>query len=167
MKECSAQDCGDQNYAKNLCRSHYDKARYSTDISKRREKCRAWYEANKEKHKTRRKELYLLNPEAARAQRHRRRQLSTSAVSEYDLMDAVDWRKFISKDPCFYCGATAGPFHVDHMLPISKGGLEVWTNLVNSCASCNLRKGAKTAEEFEEILKSEESKTCDQTSHET
>lgn len=35
-------------------------------------------------------------------------------------------------------------FHVDHLIPVSKGGPE-WelSNLELSCAPCNLRKGAK------------------------
>ncbi|MFD9918655.1 HNH endonuclease [[Kitasatospora] papulosa] len=42
---------------------------------------------------------------------------------------------------CFYC---EGPFeHLDHFIPIAKGGAHVIHNLVPACADCNLRKSDK------------------------
>ena len=42
---------------------------------------------------------------------------------------------------CAYCG---GPFeHLDHFVPLSLGGTDEASNLLPSCASCNLRKNAK------------------------
>jgi hypothetical protein len=29
----------------------------------------------------------------------------------------------------------------DHLVPISRGGLNEWTNVVTACSSCNTRKG--------------------------
>jgi 5-methylcytosine-specific restriction endonuclease McrA len=43
---------------------------------------------------------------------------------------------------CRYCGDTAGPFHVDHVVPIAMGGSNRNRNLVLACSSCNGRKGA-------------------------
>lgn len=50
---------------------------------------------------------------------------------------------------CFYCdtGCDEG-FHVDHFIPLSKGGAHVLTNLRIACASCNLKKNAKMPDEF-------------------
>lgn len=45
---------------------------------------------------------------------------------------------------CFYCGCDcAAGFHVDHFIPLAKGGTHVLTNLRMSCPGCNLRKSAK------------------------
>jgi hypothetical protein len=41
---------------------------------------------------------------------------------------------------CRYCGNQSGPFHIDHVYPVSKGGATSLENLVTSCASCNLKK---------------------------
>lgn len=43
---------------------------------------------------------------------------------------------------CRYCGATAveSLLHVDHVVPEASGGTDDPTNLVSSCASCNLGK---------------------------
>ena len=47
---------------------------------------------------------------------------------------------------CMKCGLqlTIKKFHIDHIIPISKGGAE-WdlNNLELSCQTCNLRKGNK------------------------
>lgn len=42
---------------------------------------------------------------------------------------------------CCYCDARAE--HLDHVVPISKGGADAEHNLVPSCAACNLDKGAQ------------------------
>ena len=49
---------------------------------------------------------------------------------------------------CQYCGAEDGPFHLDHVIPVSRGGDHGMHNLVVACARCNLSKGAKTPEEW-------------------
>lgn len=43
---------------------------------------------------------------------------------------------------CVYCGRSAPDvvLHVDHIVPVSKGGTDDLTNLVTSCADCNLGK---------------------------
>lgn len=45
---------------------------------------------------------------------------------------------------CRYCGTGLGPFHVDHVVPISQGGSNSARNLVLACDTCNTRKGART-----------------------
>lgn len=55
----------------------------------------------------------------------------------------LGWRHAQPK-VCFYCGAEcATNFHVDHFMPLSKGGQHVLTNLRIACPGCNLRKNAK------------------------
>lgn len=49
---------------------------------------------------------------------------------------------------CEYCGSKKGThnnviLHVDHIIPVSKGGKNNICNLVTSCEKCNLGKGAK------------------------
>lgn len=43
---------------------------------------------------------------------------------------------------CQYCGAKAPSveLHVDHIVPVSKGGTNDLSNLVTACAECNLGK---------------------------
>lgn len=42
---------------------------------------------------------------------------------------------------CTYCNARAE--HIDHVVPLSRGGQHSIGNLTGSCASCNLSKGSK------------------------
>lgn len=47
---------------------------------------------------------------------------------------------------CQYCGRTLGDLRPrealtrDHVIPISRGGLNVWGNVVTACSPCNTRK---------------------------
>lgn len=49
---------------------------------------------------------------------------------------------------CVYCGSVDGPFHLDHVIPASRGGASRVDNLVVACLPCNLSKGAKTPSEW-------------------
>lgn len=49
---------------------------------------------------------------------------------------------------CIYCGDEGGPFHLDHKVPVSKGGLSVLSNLFVACRGCNLSKGSRSLEEW-------------------
>ena len=50
---------------------------------------------------------------------------------------------------CQYCGFGFGASDLtfDHITPRSRGGITSWTNVITSCASCNLAKGSSTLEE--------------------
>jgi len=39
-------------------------------------------------------------------------------------------------------------YHIDHAVPLSKGGTNDIDNLVFACTRCNSRKGAKTCEDY-------------------
>jgi 5-methylcytosine-specific restriction endonuclease McrA len=52
---------------------------------------------------------------------------------------------------CFYCHIEVKRginLHLDHKLPLSRGGSHTIDNLVPACQTCNLKKGTKTVEEF-------------------
>ncbi len=49
---------------------------------------------------------------------------------------------------CAYCGATSGPFALDHITPWSRGGPDTVENLPVSCRPCNSSKSDKTPEEW-------------------
>lgn len=44
---------------------------------------------------------------------------------------------------CAYCGCAVTKVHIDHVVPIAKGGKHEIGNLAVSCQSCNLSKGSK------------------------
>ncbi|HXE57732.1 MAG TPA: HNH endonuclease [Gemmatimonadales bacterium] len=54
---------------------------------------------------------------------------------------------------CQYCGRTQDELRQrecltrDHLVPLSRGGTNEWTNVVTACSSCNTRKGNHLPEE--------------------
>lgn len=50
------------------------------------------------------------------------------------------------KHRCVYCGGK--PETIDHVLPRSRGGQHVWTNVVAACQKCNHKKGSRLLAEL-------------------
>lgn len=90
--------------------------------------------------------VMLLEPHSRGVQRsdalspsERRQQL----IAAYGQPDARGKRKAV----CAYCGTVTGMFVVDHIVPQSRGGTDIWSNLVLACKACNDRKADRTPEE--------------------
>jgi 5-methylcytosine-specific restriction endonuclease McrA len=50
---------------------------------------------------------------------------------------------------CLYCGHEFGRHALtrDHVVPVSRGGRDVWENVVCACINCNSRKGGRTPQQ--------------------
>lgn len=83
---------------------------------------------------------------ASTYERNRRARIAgaTGTHSQKDILGMLA----SSGGKCFYCGAAAGRYHVDHKTPLCRGGANSLDNLAISCKECNLRKGSKTSDEF-------------------
>jgi hypothetical protein len=67
----------------------------------------------------------------------------TTVYTDREILYARD--KYL----CAYCGQEFN-YHkltIDHVMPQSRGGKNVWVNCVTACKSCNHSKGDKTPEE--------------------
>jgi 5-methylcytosine-specific restriction endonuclease McrA len=77
-------------------------------------------------------------------------QLWKDSIRVYDgrRLPAADWeivRTIVfARDEytCVYCGSEER-LHVDHRIPVSRGGSNGFDNLVTACAPCNQSKGPK------------------------
>jgi hypothetical protein len=50
---------------------------------------------------------------------------------------------------CVYCGnSERSKLTIDHVIPQSKGGKNVWDNVVTACRSCNLQKADLSLKDF-------------------
>lgn len=52
------------------------------------------------------------------------------------------WNTIKSKGICYYCGTKVDPSEItmDHVIPISQGGMSSKSNIVPACKSCNNKK---------------------------
>ncbi len=50
---------------------------------------------------------------------------------------------------CLYCGQEIRRQHLtrDHVVPLSRGGRDIWENVVAACFHCNSRKGGRTPQQ--------------------
>ena len=107
------------------------------------EREKQYRENNKELVRARQKSWRLRNPEAFKQynnlRRARRLANKTYKVTKKEIA------KLLSM-PCFYCGQKSE--HIDHRLPISRGGSHSIGNIVGACASCNQSKHNKTVMEW-------------------
>lgn len=123
----------------------------------RYEKLKAWKRANPdkvadvtrrtfEKHREARTAYRLQwrrdNPEAAAAIRDRRRAKEWGADGSYNKDDIRNLLKTQGRF-CRYCQTPLTKFHVDHFIPLSRGGSNWPSNLVLACPSCNCSKADK------------------------
>jgi 5-methylcytosine-specific restriction endonuclease McrA len=103
-----------------------------------RQKARKWRIENKERKKATDKAWQQRNRVNVRNISLRRRARLTSngifRVSEKEILQLLS-------RACFYCGKMAD--HIDHIIPVSRGGRHSIGNLTGACAPCNLSKGSK------------------------
>ena len=114
------------------------------------------YERNPEKYKEQTREWYRKNKEkvAARTQsyegRLKRRLVQARRNARMNGVVTVEqWMAVLEKfdHSCVYCGSKES-LTIDHLVPVSKGGLHRIDNIVPACRSCNTAKNARSAEEF-------------------
>ena len=48
---------------------------------------------------------------------------------------------------CQYCGVSNDQLSIDHVIPRSRGGADIWENVTTACLRCNVRKGNRTPQE--------------------
>lgn len=96
----------------------------------------------KKKHKEQYKVYYLKN-------KAKRRGYGEATLPNNVISDML----YQQNNKCFYCKNELGDYHIDHIIPLSKGGKHKEYNLVVTCPKCNLSKSAKYPDEFINKLK--------------
>ena len=102
-----------------------------------------WYVKNIDDIKIRISQYKKDHPEQYQIYGSKRRALKKTAISDkFVYQDIID--KYGNR--CVYCG---GAFtHIDHYVPLSKGGSHTLENVRPSCETCNLTKSNKLPEDF-------------------
>ena len=72
---------------------------------------------------------------------HKRRAQKKNATSPLHKVTAavIEQRFSLTDNCCAYCGINC-KLEVEHVVPLSNGGLHVPSNLVGACKSCNCSK---------------------------
>lgn len=110
---------------------------------------KVWREKNPEKQADCDRAWQKNNPEKARIKGRRRRANKRNALGTHT---ADDIKKILTLQgwKCPYCGADLKKIgrHIDHIVPLSRGGGNGPDNLQALCPTCNVTKGAKDPIDF-------------------
>jgi 5-methylcytosine-specific restriction endonuclease McrA len=129
------------------CDHSYDKKFYEKHKEKEMIRKAKYYIKNKQKILLQQKKRLEENKEKVlfeRAQSHLRRRSKIFNIEGFSSKDDILKIFNLQKGKCAYCKKKITfSYHVDHIIPVSKGGSNWPKNLQLTCRSCNLRKGAK------------------------
>jgi len=146
-------------WSRNLEKNHAQQAVYR---EQHRDECaersRAWRLANPERFAARVNEWHRRHPEVHKASANRRRALISKAPGSHSA-DDISAQYARQKGKCYWrnvnpeCAVSLNDgYHVDHVVPLSKGGSNGPENLVLACPTCNMQKQATHPMDFAGIL---------------
>lgn len=130
----------------------YFKKRYAKDKMNMIEYSKKYYNENKDKKaEYYKKYIRTMNGKSSKKNSfHKRRTiLKKGDVSNSELLKLE-----INAKVCYWCGISFRntKVHIDHYIPLSKGGEHTISNLVVSCQKCNCSKQAKDPVKFAQSL---------------
>lgn len=155
------------------CHDAYEKARKQTEEVKsrrlqlylehrdaKRAYQRAYYQLHRQefsemrrrhfsKHREWRVQYQKTHKEQKRANNRKRRALKKTSGTFTPQQIKQQYQR--QKGKCYYCKKQVGKeYHIEHVIPISRGGSNDISNIVVSCPTCNMRKQGKLPHEWPE-----------------
>lgn len=116
----------------------------SSNQEKVKKSKRDYYARNTEKVRKAIKEWFSKNPGKTREYKNNRR---ARLANSGGTVTAKEWRSVLEKyRKCLCCGRTDVSLEMDHVIPLSKGGLNTVDNVQPLCEICNNRKGTKAVD---------------------
>lgn len=127
------------------------KKQYKQKCEQKREYQRKWRLRNPNHYK----EWRIKNPLKAKAIKHRRRTLEKDLnITTIQRVYEDNIKKFGTLT-CYLClnSIPFGKDHLEHKIPLSRGGTNEYINLDIACAKCNLQKSNRTEMEYRKEIK--------------
>lgn len=122
------------------------------DDEKKRRKAASidkWHKENVEKNRAAARKFYRLHKSKVKTYHHKRRAIirGASGVVSAGIEDQL---MILQKGRCACCKTPLKgvKHHIDHIIALSRGGMNDDSNLQLLCATCNLQKGAKHPIDF-------------------
>lgn len=122
----------------------------------------AWQRSNPEKMESYRERKNALGREYSKLYHHshRKQHAAQQRVRNHlrrgdgsFTQDDVTTLYSIQEGRCFYCDKEVGKvYHVDHWMPVSKGGANTSGNIVIACPPCNLSKSSRLPWDFGAVV---------------
>jgi|GEM_PF-6665850 len=130
----------------------YNARYHEVNRARLNERSRLWNDANRDKAEAWRK---AHRPELAAKTAARRALIAGATLG--NLAEIAEIYRRAKEEPnirCYLCGKMIplGSRHVDHVYPISGGGMHRPANLAVACSSCNVKKHDKLPEEIGLLL---------------
>lgn len=150
------------------CRSEYKKAWYrkNSDRIKNvqkvysenhkeyyRQNIRRWKSKNRDHVNEKGREWSKSNPLCGRATASRRRARKRTTCDGTATTSAIKNMLISQGNRCKFCNIEICPdnAHLDHIMPLSKGGKHTISNLQWLCCTCNLRKSNKIIDSYDQL----------------
>jgi len=159
VNECAAYNVGYRKAHKAELKVK-DAAKHVIYAQNNKEKIKAsgviYYQANRERI-SKRSAIYRQNNKSQHSAREAMRRALIAGVTIGNLAEIKEIYRRAQEDQkvrCYLCGRLIpmGHRHVDHIIPVSKGGQHRPSNLAVTCDTCNESKGAKMPQEIGLLL---------------
>lgn len=100
-------------------------------------------------HQEQKRRYQQLHREQGRIRAHKRR-ARKRASHQHHTVQQIREQYARQRGRCYYCTQKVkwGDHHIEHVIPLSRGGSNDISNIVISCAPCNLSKGSKLPHEW-------------------
>ena len=119
------------------------KERYLLNKEKEKTNQKEWYVQNKTKHYENGQKWRANNKEKTSQHRSKRRALVNGSKVHYTAKDVTRVYHH-HRGRCFYCGEKISKnYHIEHIIPLSRGGSNGCGNITIACIVCNSKKGQK------------------------
>lgn len=126
--------------------SQSNKKKYNKNKNRYLSISKKWKDNNRERYKEKHREWLKNNKDIVKLYNQKRRALKRKAVIQSFTLEQLNQRMSVFGFNCAYCN---GKFeHVDHVIPLSKGGKHCLANLRPACKFCNLSKGNKKLKDW-------------------